>query len=924
MPVREQHLKLLRPYFAGEQEKDNGEVDMHCPLHEDEKRSASLNVQEGVWYCNACEVGGRVAQLIRERDLWVDPPAAARNGRARRKREVPDITEGLVQGWVSALLANTVALEELREQRGLTEETILQYDIGWDSNQQAYTIPVPDGEGGYWNVRRYQLNPPKGRRKIWSHGSGYGEPRLYPVTVLDDDPRSIVVCEGELDALLTIQNGVPAITRTGAADVWEAEWGEHFAGRVVYLCHDADEKGEAANRKVGKALRHAAKDVRVLKLPYATVPKHGKDLTDFWLEHDRKDFKRMVKAAREQGQPEEAETLDPSDASVLESFDARKVGKPLRLTVTVKGKRDPGYSVPKRVQMECTRDAGDKCHTCPMAAAGGEDEFEIEPYDPAVLELIGSTKGQRFDILKDHYGAKCRSQLTIDVPEWQAVEQLFARPSVDHMNGSSADDYKNIKLTSVGRHDTLPNNTVQVVGALHPEPRQQLTEVLVWDVERLETSVDRFELNDETIEMMKRFQAGKRPLKKLADISREMATHVTHIYGRPEMHAAMDLVWHSALSFDFGRQRVHRGWLQMLVVGDTRTGKSEVAKLLMRHYGAGEMVNCESATIAGVVGGLQQYGNTKEWAITWGTLPINDRRLVVLDEVSGLSQDAIGQMSDVRSRGVAQLTKIQQEQTYARTRTIWLGNPRNAGMREYTYGVQAIRPLIGTNEDIARFDLAMSVALGEVPREEMNREHAAGTLHYTHEACATLVRWVWSRKPEQVVWADGAEQAVRDAANRMGARYVEDPPLVQGADVRIKIARVAVAMAGRLFSTDDTYENIVVRTEHVRDAVKFMDRLYGMPGFGYAERSREMLQDARDAAKASDDVRTYIAQKEGLAKFLRNTGSFKRQDIESMLNYDKDMANAVINTLYRARMVRIERGDVRVEPALHVLLREVK
>jgi hypothetical protein len=417
---------------------------------------------------------------------------------------------------------------------------------------------------------------------------------------------------------------------------------------------------------------------------------------------------------------------------------------------------------------------------------------------------------------------------------------------------------------------------------------------------------------------------GQQPIKKLREISEDLSRHVTRIYGRPEMHALIDLTFHSAISFDFAGKRMNRGWLETLIVGDTRTGKSEAATMLSRHYQAGEIVSCESASYAGIIGGMQQYGSSKEWAITWGTVPINDRRLVVLDEIGGLSTEEIAAMSSVRSSGLAQLTKIQSEATHARTRLLWLGNPRNAPMSNFTYGVQAIQPLIGNPEDIARFDLAMSVRTGEVPASEINRSHGGGRQRYTAESCRALIRWVWSRKPEQIRWAAGAEDAVYRAAQKLGADYIEDPPLIQVANVREKIARVAVAIAARLYSTDRTGQLIVVKKEHVKDAMTFIDHLYNMPGFGYGERSKEVLRDAEKATSLKTEIKSYLYEKPNLAKFLRNTSSFRRQDIEEVLNVDREQANAVISRLWESKMVRKDKGDVRVQPELHQLLRELK
>jgi hypothetical protein len=817
-------------------------------------------------------------------------------------------------------MANDGMLEELIASRGLYTDTIVRFEIGWNNDERVYTIPIRGLGNELWNVRKYDPHPRDTRRKIWSV-RGMRSTELFPIQQLVDADR-VVVIETEWDTLVTIQNGFPCVTRTGAADVWVANWAEHFEGKVVYLCHDADTKGQRANGKVAKMLRHLA-DVRICSLPYPITEKHGQDVGDFWMEHDRADFEQMLSEARPY---QESKSKDPEVITVLESFDAQKVGEPVKLQVTIKGKKEPGYTVPHKARLTCSQDKGPVCKICPLNAAKGEATYDVAPNNPIILGMIDATSGQVNEAIQKDYGIpiKC-PKLEINVSEYQAVEILFARPSIDHSDGTKAQDYKNIKITSASRHDTMANNTVIVTGARHPNPRDQRNEFLAWDVQRQETSVDRFELTPETITMMRRFRPkkGQRPLRKLGEISRDLAEHVTHIIGRPEMHALMDLTFHSVLSFKFGGQIVHRGWLESLVAGDTRTGKSEAAQQLVRHYGAGEIVGGETASLAGLVGGLQQIGG-KDWTITWGAIPINDRRLVVIDEVSGLHTEDIAKMSDVRASGMARLTKIQQEVTFARTRLLWLGNPRFGTVAHYTHGIDLLPSLIGNPEDIARFDLAMAVSILDVPSEEINRPRKIGKLHYTSEACHTLLMWAWTRQPDQITWAKGAEDEVFRQANQLGSRYVEDPPLIQAANVRIKIARTAIALAARTFSTDRSYEKILVTKEHVVDAVAFIDRLYGMETFGYAERSRELLDDLERARSNRTKITRYLRERKGLARFLRSTGRFQRRDLEEIMNVDRDTASSVINTLWEARMVRKDKQDVRVEPTLNEILRKTR
>jgi hypothetical protein len=936
MPIKKQHIELLEPYFAGERPSIRGEdrheeIDMFCPLHPDKKRSATLDLTKGLWYCAAGCGGGTVRQLIQRKDEWVAPnPSSRANGGSKNGNGngtvLEKISEGTVKGWVSSLISSPERLEELVSRRGVDEEILEAYEIGWDASQRAYTIPIRDADGEIMNVRRYQFDPPNDRRKIWSV-SGMGSPaRLYPIDVLGDDHDELVVCEGEWDALVTIQNGFACITRTAAASVWDSAWGEYFQDKIVYLVHDMDKAGQAANKKVYRMLKPVAKEVRIVHLPYPIQEKHGKDLSDYWLSgHTPEDFRALLDRAA-QAVEQEAEDDEIEEVTVADTFDASRKGKPVQVFATVKGRKEPNYIVPKAVKLECSRDAGQKCQVCPLNGAGGEATFDVEPDNPLILKMLGASEKQVYGHVAEQFGVpggKC-TRLEVSEEGSQPVEVLFARQAIDRSDVGDA--YKTARITAVGNHNTPPNATYRVVGALHPNPQTQESEFLAWTVEPVQTALDTFELTDEQAAALRLFRPGKgvKPMKRLGQIARDLENYVTKIYGRPEMHAAMDLIFHSVTAFDFGGQRVERGWLEGLFVGDTRTGKSETATRLVRHYQAGEVVNCESASFAGIVGGLQQYGG-REWSISWGAVPLNDRRLVVLDEVSGLSYEDIASMSDVRSRGVAQLTKIQQEATHARTRLIWVGNPREGGMGQYTYGVQAIQPLVGNPEDIARFDVAMTAASHDVPSEEINREHRLdGETKFPSELCSMLVRWVWSRSPDQIEWVKGAEQAVYDAATKLGDMFVDSPPLVQAASVRVKVARLAVALAARLFSTDATHTKIQVRKEHVWDATEFLIRIYSMEGFGYGELSRQKIMARQEARSNRDDIRKWLMGRPGMATFLRENASFKRQDLEEVMNMNREEANGVINTLFHTRMVRKDRGLIYVEQELHGLIRQVK
>lgn len=944
MALTPKELKHLAPYLQGEHPKANGEWDCICPLHEDNNRSASINIDKRVFCCYMGCGGMSVTTLLRRRGEWIPPKSGGSKGggAGQGRKSAPLVcvpTNAHVEGWASALLANKKRLAEFRKRRMLTVETIKRYKIGWVTKweegdyeiaRDAYTIPVFGPDGEILDIRFYRLDPGVGpdgkpRRKIWSV-SGMGGGKIYPYSVLADNPERLVICEGELDALICNQNGIAAITRTASATMWDKDWNKLLKGKRLYVIQDTDKAGVTGTNKLTATLRSVAHSVVPVRLPYKLTLKHGRDLTDFFGDgYSTDDLLDLMDVADEEFAHDRPVDLDPADATILDTLDARHVGKAQRLTATVQGKMEPGHSIPGKVQLECKIDKGKICESCPLNTDHqGKVVVEIKPSDPITLALVDASTNTIREVVREQTGAFSCERIKMEVLDYQSVETFFVRPSVDHIRTSQTSDFQTRKITNVGKHDTQPNTLVRITGALYPHPKTQKNEFLSWLVEDQDASLDTFAMTPELAEQLKTFRPdkGQTPLAKRLEIATELAREVTNIHQRDEMHVAMDLVWHSATAFDFDRQPIDRGWVELLVVGDTRTGKSETAKRLADHYRAAEVIDCKASSFAGIVGGLQIHGGGSEFTLNWGVVPMNDRRMVVLDEVGGMTVEQIAQMSSVRSSGIAKITKVKSGETSARTRLLWLGNPRNSGMDRYLYGVDAINPLIGNPEDVARFTLAMAVRLGEVPLEVINQPRTHGKQVYTSELCSALVMWCWSRKRDNIRFTDKATRLTYELATKIGREYIEYPPLIQAANVRVKIATLAVSLAQATFSTDDTYENVIVKPAHVRDAVRFIDRIYRMDSFGYHRRSRLAHEDAEIGRKSAKKARALIDNNPGLEAFLHTQTQFKRQDIEEVLSIGREAANVIVNELLNLRMVSKQRGFLIVAPVLHEILRE--
>lgn len=940
----------LHKYLATEVPNSTGWYDAYCPLHEDDKRSAGFNFEKGIWSCRALCGSGSLKELVARLDArdehdfvpadfddpdspWLDMSDAEvidiSTRRKRRRQNRPHPSDDDIRSWVDRLGGDDELLIRFTNRRGITAATLREFEVGWSDDDRAYTIPVRDADGILVNVRLYRIEEEQGTTKIWSWGGeGMDASAIYPMRVLKENTKVLLV-EGEWDALISNQEGVPAVTGTTGAKQWMSKWNRYFAGKDVFICYDRDQAGDDGAEKVARNLSGTAHLVAKVDLPMEWREKGGLDVTDFIYKmgHTGADLEAAMDGSSMLAEPKDGATVT---VSVKESFNPDLSGKPMNMVVSVVGKGTSKHLIPRSVSFSCSINADKLCAGCPMADAGGSMSAEVAPSDPVVLRLRDVPEKVRDEALREHIGAHKCNRMATYVKKWMTTELLVVRSSIEHVDEEESATASRT-VVNVGEYATEANRIVALVGTTYPSPKEQESQFQAWDLSLVESSLDTYEVTEEDVRLMSIFQPAprQRPLNKMKMIAYDLSDNVTRIIGRPLLHMAMDLVWHSVIAYEFDGQIEDRGWLELLVIGDARTGKSQVAASLSRHFGFGRVVSCESASIPGLLGAVKPMPGGKAWTLEWGAIPLNDRRLLALDEAGGLTVEQIGQLSSVRSSGRAEIIKAETEVTNARTRLIWMANPRDNqfGIRGYGHGVDAIAPLIGTQEDIARFDFAMSVAEHEVKSETINQRNLSKRPHiYTAEACHALVRWVWSRKREDIEWTRDAEDEVYRSARDLGSRYVPDPPLIQAQNVRVKLARLASALAARTFSTDETHTKVIVKKEHVEDAVKFLDFLYGTHGFGYKDVSERRRAEEAKAVDLLDEVDHYLRTRPGLSRFLINCGGkFRRQQMEEQLNLSREEANLVIQRLSSMFMVRSSsEWDYRVMPLLHALLRDKK
>jgi len=271
----------------------NGWVMGKCPWHEDTHPSFALHTQSLRWKCfGGCGEGSAFdylmtvtgksfSEVVIEQGDRLGLPRP--DGNEQRWEPLP-ISESRVKQWQDALWKNGKALSWLREKRGLRDETISKYQIGWDARRQRYTIPVRDEHGRIMNVRLYS---PTDKVKMLNYTDGrhkYGSPaRLYGLDELVKyEGNQVVICEGEWDRLVLQQEGFMAVTSTHGCRVFLPEWTRWFKGKDVVILYDCDEEGRRAVEEVVLKVLSVAgcSSVRNVLLPLKGT-REEKDVTDY-------------------------------------------------------------------------------------------------------------------------------------------------------------------------------------------------------------------------------------------------------------------------------------------------------------------------------------------------------------------------------------------------------------------------------------------------------------------------------------------------------------------------------------------------------------------------------------------------------------------------------------------------------------------
>jgi hypothetical protein len=178
-----------------------------------------------------------------------------------------------------------------------------------------------------------------------------------------------------------------------------------------------------------------------------------------------------------------------------------------------------------------------------------------------------------------------------------------------------------------------------------------------------------------------------------------------------------------------------------------------------------------------------------------------------------------------------------------------------------------------------------------------------------------------------VVFTSGATRAALGVASALSEKYSANIPLVEPAEQRIKVARLAVATAARLFSTK-TGEEILVEEKHVKYVEKKLNEIYDSKSMAYDLFSKNQFAKTNiDPEELNIIIRefknTFTDRWQDIRDVLLDENKyFKRQDLTDILT--DNQVRDFLRWSRQNKLMRATTGGYQKTPIFMRVLRDSK
>lgn len=853
-----------------------------CPFHAEKTPSFTVNIDTNEWYCHGCARGGAEKEFIQ---LYYDvTPEVAKFAFAhwQKKGTMPFPTDEQVQTWHKALLNQPKELEVLHS-FGFSDEIIEKLQLGYDDLR--ITIPIKSRTGYWVNVRRYL--PPHRRIDGVKNSKcinirNLGSRRYYPYEAFDE--QKVYIVEGEKDCIAARSQGYNAVTSTGGSAIPTDEI-FLFKDKDVVLMLDNDTVGKRNVKNYLIMLKNIARSISIVELPC-------KDYSDFYQQYGNKDLSEYCKTVDEVEKAKE--NVAAQDVSLVQSEFTEHLNTWMKLNkMSVVGVEPKIYTVPIKLKATC---GNAKCNRpCALAMQNEHEGQEVEVDVRQLLRFIDSADTAQSTYLRNMYNCKHVNAEPLDYTNIQKIIFQESASFVDGLEESTFENRYGIFMYSDFRLSATQKYNFEACRVT--DPRNQQNYYVIRSAESVKQALPI--LSSNSFEKFRKASADCNTAAELIGKYYDEWMPALAIEGRPDLFGALLLTYASVTEIPWQAGLI-KGWLDTMIIGDTRTGKSQMAQRFVKLLGMGGYINGENARSTGVIGGVQRFGDS--WVVTWGAIPMNDRGLLIIDEASGLEIDDIKNLSSTRSSGAVTLNKIVKGEARARTRLIWLSNPRSGRNLSdfYWKGYGAFQEFIPVVEDQARYDLVLTAA-----REDLDiLEGIDSETQPDIEAWCNLFSVAWSIESDNIVFPKDFKVAVRDTARKLNEDY-GGGPLVVGVAVHEKLLRLTCAFA---MLCGDVYNGqLKVSTKHLKFAAEFLGETLDKPSFAYGDYIREFKRAQSRKTENIAFVRGLLTLHPAIRSLLSSSG-FKGFQFQEILGIDRSESSKILSDLITRGLIRPTAG----------------
>ena len=269
------------------------DVMVTCPYHkggQERRPSAGIRKSDGLFHCMACQETHGLTEVIANCFGYADPAVGWRwlqkhfisvEQSTRRPLELNlerNVSTEAPQYVPEDVLDSFRYLHPYMYKRGLNDQIIELFDIGYDRDTECITFPVRDIHGNTLFIARRSVNT-----KFFNYPSGAEKP-LYGIYELSLQPSNeVIVCESMLDALVCWVWGRPAVAMNGLGTDLQFKQLSRLNCRKLILATDNDPSGKQARVRI-KSKVHGK---LITEFDYASYPLGKKDMNDLTEEEFR-------------------------------------------------------------------------------------------------------------------------------------------------------------------------------------------------------------------------------------------------------------------------------------------------------------------------------------------------------------------------------------------------------------------------------------------------------------------------------------------------------------------------------------------------------------------------------------------------------------------------------------------------------------